>query len=176
MVVAKGCVARCTFCHRFEEGYRVSPLDSIIDHLRMLKEKYNVKYLTIGDENFGSYKKETAKLVDLMGSLKLIWRSNGVRAHTMDFEMLKHWKKNGCGLTTSGIESGSPTILQVMEKKVSLEKNIDAIRSIYKAGMATVVQLVIGMPGEKDKTIDETIDFMSKKESYLLWKNCCTKI
>jgi len=38
VVVAKGCVARCTFCHRFEKGYRVSPFDSIIDHMKMLKE------------------------------------------------------------------------------------------------------------------------------------------
>ena len=51
---SKGCVARCTFCHRFEKGYRLSPLDSIVNHLKMLKEKYNVKYLSIGDENFGS--------------------------------------------------------------------------------------------------------------------------
>jgi len=166
VVFSKGCVARCTFCHRFEKGYRVIPIETIKNHLKMLMEKYNVKYIHVGDENFGSYKKETIKLVDLMGSLNLTWRSNGVRAHTMDLEMLKHWKKNGCGLTTSGIESGSPTILKVMEKKVSLEKNIDAIRSIYKADMATVIQLVIGMPGETDKTIDETIDFLLKVMPY----------
>ena len=40
VVVAKGCVARCTFCHRFEKGYRVSPTESIIEHMRMLRDKY----------------------------------------------------------------------------------------------------------------------------------------
>ena len=29
IIVAKGCVARCTFCHRFEKGYRVNPNDKV---------------------------------------------------------------------------------------------------------------------------------------------------
>ena len=33
VIVSKGCVAKCTFCHRFEKGYRVSPADSIINHM-----------------------------------------------------------------------------------------------------------------------------------------------
>ena len=45
VVVAKGCVAKCTFCHRYEKGNRVSPLDSLVNHMKMLKEKYNVKYI-----------------------------------------------------------------------------------------------------------------------------------
>jgi len=166
VVVAKGCVARCTFCHRFEKGYRVSPLDSIIDHLRMLKEKYNVKYLTIGDENFGSYKDETIKLVKAMKSLGFIWRAGGVRAHTVDLDVLKLWKENGCMNATYGIESGSPTMLKVMEKKISLEQNIKALKATYEAGLSTCVQLVIGMPGETDETIEETIDFLLQTLPY----------
>ena len=62
VVVAKGCVARCTFCHRFEKGYRVSSTESIINHMKMLRDKYNVKYINIGDENFGSYKRKLKNL------------------------------------------------------------------------------------------------------------------
>ena len=31
----------------------------------------------------------------------------------------------------------------------------------FEAGLSTVIQLVIGMPGEDDKTIDDTIDFLN---------------
>jgi len=166
VVVAKGCVARCTFCHRFEKGYRVSPLDSIIDHLKILKKKYNVKYLSIGDENFGSYKDETVKLVKAMGELGFIWRAGGVRAHTVNLEMLKLWKENGCINATYGIESGSTTMLNVMEKKITREQNIQALKETYEAGLSSPVQLVVGMPGETDKTIEETIDFLIKTMPY----------
>jgi radical SAM superfamily enzyme YgiQ (UPF0313 family) len=166
LIVAKGCVARCTFCHRFEKGYRVSPRESIINHLKMLKDKYEVGSIAISDENFGSYKEETKKLVKEFGSLGLKWQAAGVRAHTIDLETLKLWKANGCYSVLYGIESGSPTMLKVMEKKISLEQNIKALQFTYEAGLTTVVQLVIGMPGETDKTIEETIDFLKKTLPY----------
>lgn len=166
VVVAKGCVARCTFCHRFEKGYRVSPLESIIDHLQMLKDKYNVKYLVIGDENFGSYKDETQQLVIAMNKMGFYWKASGVRAHTVDPEMLKLWKDNGCLIVEYGTETGSPTMLEVMEKKITLEQNIQALKWTYEAGLSTIVQLVIGMPGETDKTVEESIDFLIKLMPY----------
>ena len=166
VVVAKGCVARCTFCHRFEKGYRVSPVDSIINHMKMLKEQYNVKYLQIGDENFGSYKDETIKLIRAMKSLEFIWMVGGVRAHTVNLDVLKLWKENGCVSVSYGIESGSPTMLKVMEKKVSLEQNIKALKATYESGLATFAQLVVGMPGETDETIEETIDFLLRTMPY----------
>ena len=67
VIVAKGCVARCTFCHRLEKGYRVSPLEKIKKHMIMLREKYGVRYIAIGDENFGSYQDETKELVTFLG-------------------------------------------------------------------------------------------------------------
>jgi len=166
VIVAKGCVARCTFCHRFEKGYRVSPVDSIINHMKMLRDKYNVKYIRIGDENFGSYKEDTIKLVKAMKSLGFVWTAGGVRAHTVNYDVLKLWKDNGCVAVTFGHETGSPTMLKVMEKKVSLEQNILSLKATYDAGLATGPQLVVGMPGETDKTIDETIDFLIKTMPY----------
>ena len=65
-----------------------------------------------------------------------------------------------------GIESGSPTMLKVMEKKISLEQNINALKYAYQAGLGTVVQLVIGMPGETDETIEETVDFLKIVMNY----------
>ena len=89
----------------------------------MLKEKYNVGFLTIGDENFGSYKKETAELVKEIEA-RFKWSAGGTRVHTVDLEMLKHWKANGCSSISFGIKSGSPTMLKVMEKKQPLNKTL----------------------------------------------------
>ena len=166
VVVAKGCVARCTFCHRFEKGYRVRPVLDVIEHIKDLKNNYNVGYLSIADENFGSNKTLTKQLVKYLGSTGIKWRAGGVRAYTVDLETLKFWKQNGCEMVIYGMESGSPTMLKVMEKKVTLEQNINALKWAYEADLATVIQLVIGMPGETDKTIQETIDFLKKTWPY----------
>lgn len=156
---AKGCVARCTFCHRWERGYRVRPLDQLIDHIQHLYSNYGVRSLSFGDENFGSNQEITRELVSFLGQLGISWEVAGVRARTVSPEEFEFWKKNGCRRAIYGIESGSETILRVMQKGTTVEQNTSAMNWIKEAGLDTTLQLVIGMPGETDSTISETISF-----------------
>jgi hypothetical protein len=68
-------------------------------------------------------------------------------------------KNAGCVSILFGMETGSEKMLKVMEKKVKLQDNYDAMRLTIENGIYTVVQLVIGMPGESPSTIRETCDF-----------------
>jgi anaerobic magnesium-protoporphyrin IX monomethyl ester cyclase len=168
--LTKGCVARCTFCHRWEKGFRTRPVDQAIEHIKMLKEKYNVRFLDVCDENFGADSEITNELVARLGELNISWRCAGVRARSVNLQMLKHWKKNGCVTANYGVESGSQTMLNIMEKNTTVEQNINALIWASEAGLNTVVQLVVGMPGENDDTIRETIDFLNKTSGSLrLW-------
>ena len=166
VLTSKGCVARCTFCHRFEKGYRVMPVQKIINYMLFLRKEYGVNFIYVGDENFGSYKDSTKDLVELMGKHGFKWSAAGVRAHTVDYEMLKFWKDNGCESILYGIESGSHKMLQVMEKKITREANLKAIKATYEAGLPTIIQYVIGMPGETDQTIEESYDFLKESIKY----------
>jgi radical SAM superfamily enzyme YgiQ (UPF0313 family) len=160
--LTKGCVARCTFCHRWEKGFRTRPVDQAIEHIKMLKEKYNVTFIDVCDENFGADAEITHEMVSELGKLNVTWRCAGVRARSVNLEMLKHWKKNGCVTANYGVESGSQTMLDIMEKNTTVEQNINALIWASEAGLNTIVQLVLGMPGETDDTIRETIEFLKK--------------
>ncbi|MDD2914597.1 MAG: radical SAM protein [Gallionella sp.] len=172
VVMNKGCVSHCTFCHRWEKGYRSLPVEKIISHVRELKDKHNVRFIDVGDENFGSDRKSAWELVSKLGELGIVWRASGVRTNTVSRESLLHWKNNGCVSVGYGVESGSPAMLKVMEKNLSLDDNINALVWTGEAGLETVIQLVIGMPGENDVTIGESIDFLKKiSSSILLWRD-----
>jgi anaerobic magnesium-protoporphyrin IX monomethyl ester cyclase len=160
--LTKGCVARCTFCHRWEKGFRTRPVDQAIAHIKMLKEEHHVSFVDVCDENFGADPEITNELVSRLGELNVTWRCAGVRARSVSLEMLKHWKKNGCVTANYGVESGSQTMLNIMEKNTTVEQNINALIWASEAGLNTVVQLVLGMPGETDDTIRETIEFLKK--------------
>src|SRR5687767_13673743 len=54
LVASKGCVAKCTFCHRWDRGIRYIPVPILMDRIRELVERYNVGFITWGDENFGT--------------------------------------------------------------------------------------------------------------------------
>jgi hypothetical protein len=58
-----------------------------------------------------------------------------------------------------GMETGSERMLKIMEKKVKLSDNYNAMKWTVDAGLYTVVQIVLGMPGETPKTVQETIEF-----------------
>jgi len=164
--VAKGCVNSCTFCHRWIKGYRARPVEQIMEHIQYLKERYNVGFIDLFDEAFGSNKRHSRELATRLGEMGLAWRTGAARARSVDQEMLLHWKDNGCHMVNFGIESGSQTILDVMEKRTTVQDNINALKWTYEARLATVIQLVVGMPGETDQTIQETIDFLKKCMPY----------
>ena len=165
---AKGCVARCTFCHRWEKGYRVKNVDEVIAHVQLLVQDYNIDAINISDENFGSDREITRDLAIAFGKLDMPWIVGGVRAKTVTKEDLDLWAQNGCLIAYFGIESGSQKMLDIMEKNVTVQENIDALRWTGEAGIATIIQLVIGMPGESDQTIQETIEFLKQVSPYIL--------
>ncbi|QWD64365.1 B12-binding domain-containing radical SAM protein [Polynucleobacter sp. MWH-UH2A] len=171
VMAAKGCVARCTFCHRWEKGYRAKSVEEIISHIRYLQSQYGIDAITFSDENFGADRELTRGLAEELGKLRLPWKVAGVRARTVTRDDLKLWAENGCLIAHFGIESGSQKILDVMEKQATVEENINALKWTGEAGIATIIQLVIGMPGEDDKTIKETTEFLTKVSPYILeWK------
>lgn len=172
VVMAKGCVARCTFCHRWEKGFRVLPADTLIDHIRHLMVRYNVGFIQVADENFGADRESAREIASRLGEMGVKWQVSGVRTNTVSKESLQHWKDNGCISVIYGIESGSQKILDVMEKKTTVQKNIDALKWTGEVGLNTIIQLVIGLPGEDDKSIYETIEFLKQVSPYIrLWKD-----
>lgn len=160
VTMAKGCVARCTFCHRWEKGFRVLPNDGVINHIRELIARYNVGFILISDENFGADRKAAWDMANRLGELGLKWQVGGVRTNTVTRESLQHWKDNGCVSVFYGIESGSQKMLDVMEKKTTVQTNINALKWTGEVGISTIIQLVLGLPGENNKTIGETTEFL----------------
>jgi len=156
---AKGCVARCTFCHRWDKGIRYIPVDTVIERLKYLIDRHNVGFVNMADENFGTDHRWLRELCEKIKPLDILWRVGGMRVNCVTPELIAMMKDAGCCSIVYGMESGSPRILQVMEKKTKQEDNLNAMRWTVGAGLSTVVQLVLGMPGESPETIQETIEF-----------------
>jgi anaerobic magnesium-protoporphyrin IX monomethyl ester cyclase len=160
LVTEKGCVARCTFCHRWDKGFRPIPVDQIIAHVKDLIARYNVGFIMFGDENFGSDKRQTEEFLAKIKPLDILWCAGGVRVRSVNLDLLKRMKDAGCVSIFYGMETGSPKILEVMEKKATLQDNINAVKWTREAGLFTIYQMIIGMPGEDETTIAETIAFL----------------
>jgi radical SAM superfamily enzyme YgiQ (UPF0313 family) len=94
--------------------------------------------------------------------LDIMFHIMGTKVETVDEKLLQALKGAGCFFIEYGFESGSQKMLDVMEKKVTVARNLEAARATKAAGLFTVPTIVLGMPGETDETVRETIEFMKK--------------
>jgi radical SAM superfamily enzyme YgiQ (UPF0313 family) len=156
---SKGCVARCTFCQRAHKGYNAYVPNDLENHVIELKEKYNVGALIVVDENFGSNKKQSYEIARIMKKHDIIWTAM-MRCTSVTYEDLKFYKEHNLVEISFGIESGSQKILDIMEKKYTLENIYNAISNCKKIGIKSGHDsFLLGMPGETEKTVKETAEF-----------------
>jgi radical SAM superfamily enzyme YgiQ (UPF0313 family) len=167
LVTTKGCVARCTFCHRWDKGIRFVPVDLVIERIKRVQKRYNVGFISFSDENWGSSPKWDDEFLEKIAPLDVLWRVGGVRTRTVNLELLKRMRAAGCVNVQYGMESGSQRMLDVMEKNLSVRHNVNAGKWTYEAGLYTSYAMVLGMPGECPETIRETIEFLKGLTEFL---------
>lgn len=152
----KGCVARCTFCQRSTKGYRVFNPENLDAHLKELRTRFNVGFVHVLDENFGSDKSYTKEIAEIFQRNEMLWFCGGVRVSTMDAEYVQYLKDRGCMALKFGVESGSKTIMDVMEKKFTPEKVFQTLKLLGDRNMYSPLAFMVGMPGETIETARET--------------------
>ncbi len=167
VVTSRGCVNRCTFCHRWQKGIRVFSVDRVIKYIKFLKETYSVGFISFGDEDFGASKRWTEEFIERIKPLDILYRISGACADNVDPALLKKLRDSGCVSIHYGFESGSDKILKVMEKRADVDLNVKVSTWTCEAGLQTVYALVIGMPGESYKTVSETGDFIKRITEFL---------
>lgn len=162
VVTSRGCVNRCTFCHRWQKGIRILEVDRIIEYIKKLRQDYNVDFISFGDEDFGASKKWLEEFIEKIKPLDILYRISGICADNVDYATLQRLKDSGCVAVHYGFESGSDKMLKVMEKRADVDRNIKVANWTLEAGLQTVYALVVGMPGESYETISQTVDFLKR--------------
>jgi len=89
------------------------------------------------------------------------------RADFVTQEAIDELKTGNCIGITWGFESGSQTMLDLMNKRMTIEKNLNALSLAQKAGLVNdfsefPLSFVLGHPGETNKTIKETLATIKK--------------
>jgi radical SAM superfamily enzyme YgiQ (UPF0313 family) len=161
---AKGCINRCSFCHRWIKGYRVISIEKILVTMKHLIDKYNVGFFCITDECFGENKEWLEKFIEAIKPLDILFQVGGARVSIVkrDPSVIRRLKAVGMTGIYFGMESGSEKILNIMEKNANRYENLMAAKLCADVDVFTVIQLVIGMPGENEQTINETIAFIKE--------------
>jgi radical SAM superfamily enzyme YgiQ (UPF0313 family) len=93
--------------------------------------------------------------------INLRWTCNS-RVDYVDEEMLTLMAQAGCWLISWGLESGNEQILKHARKGAYPEKAVNSLTIARKVGIKNWGYFIIGLPGETETTIKETIAFSKK--------------
>lgn len=160
---SRGCTFGCCFCNKtiFGRRFRAKSPERVVDEIeRMLKLGF--KELHIWDDNFSTDMERAKSICDLIvkKGLKFPWNIfNGLRVDRIDEELAFKLKKAGCYRTSLGIESGNQDVLNTIGKNITLDKVRHAAKLLKKAKIERLGFFILGLPGETEKTMEDTINF-----------------
>lgn len=167
VLTSRGCPGSCTFCNKsvFGSRFRARSAENVVDEISYLNLSYGIEEFHISDDNFSTDKKRALDICNLIieRKLNIVWAcSNGIRIDFVNQELLDKMKKSGCYRVAFGIESGSPKILENINKKITLKKIEEVVEMAKRSRLITVGFFMVGNYGENEETIQESIDFMKK--------------
>ncbi len=162
IVTSRGCPAGCTFCIKhvsYQASVRVRSPEKIMEELWALK-KLGINNVHMYADLFTVNREQVIDLCRRMidEKINIRWTANS-RVDYVDEEMLGLMGKAGCWFMSWGIESGNEEILKHAHKGISREKVERALLWSKKAGIKNWGYFIIGLPGETEATIRDTIDF-----------------
>ncbi len=165
IVSSRGCSAGCTYCIKhvsYQWSLRLRSPENIVAELKVLK-KLGIDYIHMYADLFTLSRDQVVGLCKLMiqENLNIKWTCNS-RVDYVDEEMLALMGKAGCWMIAWGIESGNYEILKHARKGADPAKAARALSWSHNAGMKNWGYFIIGLPGETEESIQETIEFAKK--------------
>ena len=162
IVTSRGCPAGCTYCIKhvsYQYTTRIRTPENIMEELWILKN-LGMNNIHMYADLFTVNRDQVMGLCKLMieSGINIKWTCNS-RVDYVDEEMLHMMSKAGCWLISWGIESGNEQILRHARKGAYPDKAERALTWARQAGIKNWGYFIIGLPGETEETIRDTIDF-----------------
>jgi radical SAM superfamily enzyme YgiQ (UPF0313 family) len=165
IVTSRGCTAGCTYCIKhvsYQYSVRLRSPRLIMEELWKLKG-LGINYINMYSDLFTVNREQVIELCERMiqENIRMHWTCNS-RVDYVDEEMLKLMAKAGNFMIAWGIESGNEQILKHARKGAYPDRVERSLSIARKAGIMNWGYFIIGLPGETEQTIRQTIDFAKK--------------
>jgi len=165
LLSSRGCPYRCNYCSQIlPRGWRARSPESVVSEWRWLVKELGAAEIGVLDDSFNINRQRALAICDQIiaeGLNHVPWiMINGIRANLADEELLGRMRQAGCIRTAFGVENGNQRILdEVIHKQLTLDQVRAAFRAAKAVGMETIGFFIIGLPGETEETMEDTIRF-----------------
>ena len=159
LLATLGCPYGCEFCSKpvFGDVVRLRPLDAVMAEIDDIV-RLGYDGLWIADDTFTLHRGYLEEFCRRVAPLGLTWsclsRANGIDPVTAGM-----MRAAGCRRVYLGLESGSQTTLDLMQKQMTVEQSVRAVGVYNGAGIEVAAFFIVGYPGEAPDDIEKTFAF-----------------
>ena len=164
LIAQLGCPFECGFC-----GGRQSPMlrrvrmrssESVVAEMVEMHAHYGIRGFMFYDDELNVNPGMVAmmrQIRDVQTRLQAEFRLRGfIKSQLFSDEQAEAMVEAGFRWILTGFESGSPRILENINKKATREENTRCVEIARRHGLKVKALMSIGHPGETAETIDET--------------------
>jgi radical SAM superfamily enzyme YgiQ (UPF0313 family) len=176
LMTSRGCPWQCTFCGAettWGRGFRGRSVPRVLDDLEHALAKLPVKMLQIKDDTFTANKRRALEICNgiLERGLHFSW-SCDTRVDVLNDELLGAMRRAGCQRLSLGVESGSPSVLAKINKKISVEQILRSTALAKSYGIQVRYYMMLGNRGETLETFHETLAFLERAKPHQYIFSC----
>lgn len=166
METSRGCYGRCIFCNKNICGFRMrmkSPA-RVVDEMEHLLGLGYGEIHVIDDIFTADMARAGAVCAEIIkrGLVFPWYPRGGLRVDRVNPGLLAAMKKAGCYRIPFGVESGSQRVLDVVDKKITLEQAERAVKMAKEAGLETECYFMLALPTETEEDMRKSIAFAVK--------------
>ena len=171
---SRGCPIGCFFCAiRTTMGLRLRmrSVENVLAEAEECLKKYNFDHLAIADDSFTYNQERTVKICEGFQKLGVkSWHCEGTRVDIVSPQLLKLMAKSGCKKVVFGVESGSPRILELIGKRITIEQVKNAFKWAREAGIRYIEgDYIIGShPSETIEDLQKSLDLIKETKPDLI--------
>jgi radical SAM superfamily enzyme YgiQ (UPF0313 family) len=167
-MTSRSCPYSCKFCASdWSKPFRYHSPEYVIDlakHLASLE----IEVISFFDDTIAVPLDRLQKICEGFIESKVFWPNRPLRwcaplrADQVTPDLMQLMKRAGCFSVHIGVESASERMLNAMNKRTTPEINWVACNSVKDAGLSLSASYMIGLPGETEEEMLDTIGLMQK--------------
>lgn len=168
ILTTRGCPYNCTYCgnpslwatHKYKKVVRKRSVESVLDELELLADKYRIDAFYIADDAFTIGEDRVRRFCEglIARRLDLLWACQ-THVNLFTDDMARWMRSAGCLQVEFGVESGSDRVLREMKKRTDTARIRRAFETARRYGLRTLANVMINTPTETEQDLKKTVSF-----------------
>ncbi|HEU5322898.1 MAG TPA: radical SAM protein, partial [Methylomirabilota bacterium] len=160
----RGCPFHCTFCSTasfFGRRYRLKSAARICAEMDHLHARYGVPHFSLTHDLFTVNRAKVLEFCEHVAPRGYSW-SCSARMDCVDPELLERMRAAGCRSIYYGVETGSPRMQKLVQKRQDLSLVEPTLDTAHRLGLFSTVSMITGYPQEEAADQAATLDLAGR--------------